>query len=60
MSEVSCPLSPSYVALFKVEYHADAEYENRLKHSEKSIMFWSKATLTNNRKTIMSYHTSVF
>ncbi len=32
----------------KVEYHADAEYENPLKNSEKNSMYWSKVTLANN------------
>ncbi len=34
----------------KVEYHADAEYENPLKHSEQNNMSLSKVILSNNGK----------
>ncbi len=49
-----------FIVSLKVKYHADGEYENPLKNSEKNSMCWSKVTLSNNGKKIISYHTSFF
>ncbi len=38
------------ICLDKVEYHANAEYDNPLKNLEKNSMCWSNVTLSNNEK----------
>ncbi len=38
----------------KVEYHANAEYENPLKHSEKNSIHWSKVNVSNNGKKYLT------
>ncbi len=44
---------------FKVEYHANAKYENPLQFSDKNSMYWSKMNVSNNGKNI-PYHASFF
>ncbi len=51
ISSLNCPL--------KVEYRADAEYENLLKNSQKNSACWSKVTLANNGKK-NPYHATFF
>ncbi len=42
--------------LFKVEYHANAKYENPYQNSEKNSMYWSKVNVSNNGKKIIPHH----
>ncbi len=34
----------------KVEYHANAKYENPYQNFEKNSMYWSKVNVSNNGK----------
>ncbi len=38
----------------KVEYYANAEYENPLKYFEKNSMRWSKINVSNNGKQYLT------